>query len=100
MYRYKTAYCPQKNFKHDWNQCIYAHKPQDYRRPPDKFVYEPDDCKALDTSSHKATHPTASGGSSQSNASSLSLPLDEGSCPLGFKCKKAHSTYERLYHPK
>ena len=26
MYRYKTAYCPQKNQKHDWAQCIYAHK--------------------------------------------------------------------------
>jgi len=35
MYRYKTAYCPQKNLKHDWAQCIYAHKLQDFRRAPD-----------------------------------------------------------------
>lgn len=27
IYKYKTAYCPQKNVKHDWAQCIYAHKP-------------------------------------------------------------------------
>lgn len=74
MYRYKTAYCPQKNVKHDWSQCIYAHRPQDFRRQPDQYVYFPDDCKNFSSE-------------------------QEESCPLGFKCKFAHSTYERLYHP-
>ena len=31
MYKYKTAYCPQKNVKHDWATCIYAHRPTDFR---------------------------------------------------------------------
>lgn len=35
MYKYKTSYCPQKNVKHDWATCIYAHRPLDFRRPPD-----------------------------------------------------------------
>ena len=74
MYRYKTAYCPQKNVKHEWAQCIYAHKPQDYRRPPDCYKYWPDDCKSF-------------------------LQAQDEGCPLGFKCKYAHSTFERLYHP-
>jgi len=29
----------------------------------------------------------------------VSIGVEESGCPLGFKCKKAHSTYERLYHP-
>eukprot|EP00347_Sterkiella_histriomuscorum_P013839 403363168 len=74
IYRYKTAYCPQKNVKHDWAQCIYAHKPQDFRRPPDQYSYWPDDCKSF-------------------------LADQEEGCPLGFKCKHSHSTFERLYHP-
>jgi hypothetical protein len=34
-------------------------------------------------------------------ASNQSTASKEGSssCPLGFSCKKAHSKYERLYHP-
>jgi len=60
MYKYKTQYCPQKNIKHDWSICIYAHRPSDFRRPPDKYLYFHDDCK------------------NQSN--------DSDECPLGFKC--------------
>jgi len=45
MYKYKTQYCPQKNIKHDWSICIYAHRPSDFRRPPDKYLYFHDDCK-------------------------------------------------------
>ena len=74
MYKYKTVYCPRKNEKHDWSQCIYAHRPQDFRRAPDKFVYGPEDCKNSNTENSEE-------------------------CPLGFKCLCAHSTYERLYHP-
>ena len=35
MFRYKTAACPNKSKDHDWNLCVYSHKPFDYRRPPD-----------------------------------------------------------------
>ena len=73
MYRYKTAYCPLRSLKHDWASCIFAHRPQDFRRAPDQYSYNPDECK---------------------NSTS-----EENECPLGFKCKFSHSTYERLYHP-
>lgn len=74
MYRFKTQYCTQKNIKHDWAMCIFAHKPQDFRRPPDQYSNGPEDCKNIAEDA-------------------------EENCPLGFKCKNAHSTYERLYHP-
>lgn len=45
VYRYKTAYCANKSKDHDWNTCIYAHKPFDYRRPPDSTYYLPEKCK-------------------------------------------------------
>ena len=61
MYRLKTAYCPHKNMRHEWSTCIYAHKPNDYRRAPDKYLYYPEDCK------------------------NNSSDTEEG-CPIGFKC--------------
>lgn len=45
IYRYKTTFCANKSKDHDWNQCVYAHKPFDYRRPPDKIFYLPEKCK-------------------------------------------------------
>ena len=58
MYKYKTAMCPQPNSPHDWNSCLYAHRPSDYRylyiyiyiyiylyrRPPDRYFYLPEQC--------------------------------------------------------
>ena len=32
-FRYKTQWCPIGSF-HDWQECIYAHNYQDYRRDP------------------------------------------------------------------
>ena len=31
IYRYKTAFCPYLQEKHDWAKCMYAHRVQDYR---------------------------------------------------------------------
>lgn len=72
MYRYKTSLCANKSKDHDWNHCVYSHKPFDYRRPPDKFLYIPEKCKNYDT--------------------------DTG---LGCNdnCQFSHTTFERLYHP-
>ena len=73
MYRYKTAYCPNIANKHDWTLCIYAHRFTDYRRPPDHFVYSPEECKKINQ--------------------------ETGECPDGDNCGYSHSTAERLYHP-
>jgi len=48
LYRYKTEFCKNKLKDHDWNNCVFAHKPFDYRRPPDKFFYVPEKCKYYD----------------------------------------------------
>lgn len=47
MFTYKTTYCPNIAEKHDWTQCIYAHRFTDYRRSPQKFHYQPEDCPKL-----------------------------------------------------
>lgn len=47
MYKYKTAYCPNIANKHDWTLCVYAHRFTDYRRPPSKFTYSPEECKKI-----------------------------------------------------
>eukprot|EP00347_Sterkiella_histriomuscorum_P005124 403357804 len=72
IYRYKTTFCANKSKDHDWNQCVFAHKPFDYRRPPDKIFYLPEKCKNYNP--------------------------DTG---LGCKeeCQFSHTTFERLYHP-
>ena len=48
MYRYKTTFCANKSKDHDWNHCVFAHKPFDYRRPPDKYYYNSEKCKNYD----------------------------------------------------
>ena len=83
MYRYKTAYCPNIATKHDWTLCIYAHRLTDYRRPPDKFQYSPEECNKIDAETY------------------IKIPSSShrGECPDGDNCKYSHSTAERLYHP-
>jgi hypothetical protein len=34
LYGYKTSFCPILNEKHNWSDCNYAHRMQDFRRPP------------------------------------------------------------------
>jgi len=57
---------------HDWNKCVYAHKPFDYRRPPDKYFYIPEKCKNYDP---------------------------ETGLGCTDNCIFSHTTFERLYHP-
>jgi len=47
MYKYKTAWCPNKKDSHDSKSCIYAHHTRDFRRPPELFKYAAEDCETL-----------------------------------------------------
>jgi hypothetical protein len=47
MFKYKTAWCPNKKDSHDSKSCYYAHHTRDFRRPPELFVYLPEDCDTL-----------------------------------------------------
>ena len=76
MFRYKTSWCPKIGQKHDWAQWIYAHRLQDFRRPPDYYEYLPEDCTCL-------VHKDCSWESWRD----------------GLYCKYSHTTFERLYHP-
>jgi hypothetical protein len=75
MFRYKTSWCPNKKDSHDSKSCIYAHHTRDFRRPPDIFKYQPEDCETL----------------------IKGIGWDK--CDKGLKCNKCHTTVERLYHP-
>ena len=45
LYCYKTSFCPISNSTiHDWSKCNYAHRQQDFRRPPYLFFYYPERC--------------------------------------------------------
>ncbi len=47
MYKYKTAWCPNKKDSHDSKSCVYAHHTRDFRRPPELFSYVAEDCETL-----------------------------------------------------
>ena len=72
MYYYKTTFCPNTSERHDWAACIYAHRAQDFRRPPNK--YYPENCP-------------------------YSVNNKAESCPKGQNCNYAHSRFEQFYHP-
>jgi hypothetical protein len=74
VYRYKTMMCANTSKDHDWNHCVYSHKPFDCRRAPDQHYYAPEKCK----------HYNQETG--------------EG-CAEGTRCPFSHTTFERLYHP-
>jgi hypothetical protein len=44
VYCYKTSFCPSINQKHEWSECNYAHRQQDFRRPPYSYFYYPERC--------------------------------------------------------
>ena len=75
MFKYKSAWCPNKKDSHDSKSCVYAHHLRDLRRPPELFNYQPEDCETL----VKGT--------------------GWDKCPNGILCGKCHTTVERLYHP-
>jgi hypothetical protein len=61
--------------KHDWPLCNYAHRLQDFRRPPQNFFYRPEWCP--------------------------NIQLDEtfADCPDGIDCPKCHNLMELLFNP-
>ena len=44
LFCYKTAFCPDINTKHEWSDCNYAHRQQDFRRAPSLFYYFDEKC--------------------------------------------------------
>jgi hypothetical protein len=75
LYAYKTSFCPVINSKHEWSECNYAHRQQDFRRAPQTFYYMPEKCPNL---------------------------MDDGSwdsCPNELDCEFSHTLLEYIYHP-
>ena len=76
LYCYKTSFCPINNSQiHDWSQCNYAHRQQDFRRPPYLFYYEPEPC------------PNISDDGSWEN------------CENYLDCPYSHTLVETLFNP-
>ena len=75
IYSYKTSFCPYINKKHEWSECNYAHRQQDFRRPPHLFFYYTERCPCVS---------------------------DDGSwdqCPDFLECQYSHSLVEQLFSP-
>jgi hypothetical protein len=77
MWTYKTQWCPIGSF-HDWQECIYAHNYQDYRRDP-RLGYSTVVCPDWEKVNRD--------------------PKYQSRCPRGFACGFAHGAKEQLYHP-
>lgn len=76
MFRYKTSWWPKITQKHDWAQWIYAHRLQDFRRPPDIYEYSSEDWTII-----------------------IHKDWSWEGWPDGLFWKYSHTTFERLYHP-
>lgn len=76
--KYKTVYCPYI-YEHDRNQCIYAHNPQDFRRSPLLYKYEPSQCPNW--------------------VQGQVFSYEEGNCPKQMDCNLCHGWKEIEYHP-
>jgi hypothetical protein len=75
IYSYKTSFCPYINKKHEWSECNYAHRQQDFRRPPHLFFYYLEKCP---------------------------LVSDDGSwdqCHDFLDCQYSHTLVEQLFSP-
>lgn len=75
LYSYKTSFCPYINKKHEWSECNYAHRQQDFRRPPHLYFYYMDKCPNV---------------------------TDDGSwdqCPDYLDCQCSHTLVEQLFSP-
>lgn len=75
--RFKTQWCVFAH-AHDWNNCVYAHTWQDYRRPP-SVGYGPAPCPLWEFSDTRIDY--------------------QSRCANGFRCPFAHGRKEQLYHP-
>ena len=76
LFCYKTSFCPINNSQiHDWSMCNYAHRQQDFRRPPQLYYYEPVRCPYIS---------------------------DDGSwenCDYYLDCPYSHTLMEILFNP-
>lgn len=75
IYSYKTSFCPFINKKHEWSECNYAHRQQDFRRPPHLYMYYLEKCPCIE---------------------------DDGNwdkCPEGLDCQYSHTLVEQLFSP-
>ena len=75
IYSYKTSFCPYINKKHEWSECNYAHRQQDFRRPPHLFFHYLEKCPCVS---------------------------DDGSwdqCADFLDCQYSHSLVEQLFSP-
>jgi hypothetical protein len=77
MWTYKTQWCPIGSF-HDWQECIYAHNYQDFRRDP-RLGYSTMVCPDWEKANRDPKYCSR--------------------CPRGFSCGFAHGAKEQLYHP-
>jgi len=75
LYCYKTSFCPLINQKHEWSECNYAHRQQDFRRPPYMFFYQPEKCP------------------------SISEDGNWDACEYYLECPYAHTLVETLFNP-
>lgn len=79
LFHYKTVWCPFNLSQHNKALCVYAHNWQDFRRRPDKYVYEYLPCDKW-----------------KNNEIILNY---ESGCPKGFDCSKSHGWKESEFHP-
>lgn len=77
LFCYKTSFCPIMNHQkhHEWSECNYAHRQQDFRRPPVYFCYFPEWC------------PNRSDDGSWEN------------CDYYLDCQYSHTLIEILFNP-
>ena len=78
MTKLKTIFCPFKN-DHERSTCPYAHNVQDYRRNPQLYHYEPEECPYW-----KKTDSISS--------------YEQAGCPKMLECNKCHGWKEYEFH--
>src|SRR3569833_3009290 len=75
LYCYKTSFSPLINQKHEWSDCNYSHRQQDFRRPPNIFFYQNEKCSYISEDGSWET------------------------CPDQLDCTLSHTLVELLYNP-
>jgi hypothetical protein len=76
LFCYKTSFCPSINQKHEWSDCNFAHRQQDFRRPPSLFYYQ-----------------------AAERCQYISEDGNWENCPDLLDCQNCHTLVEYLYSP-
>lgn len=79
IFKFKTIFCPFKN-EHDRSSCPYAHNIQDYRRSPELYSYEPEECEYWNKGDSISSY-------------------EQAGCAKMLSCLKCHGWKEYEYHP-